>query len=248
MALPSKTIESMEQIAEKLEKWANNKKRHRMLCSGLAGLGCRSNLSEPLRGFGTILLKLKCWRPEAAKEVEKEHRRLLSLAKIIDKKIKDGQRDLVFPASALQVSANLLAKKLRIIAKTAREEALPGEPGKTKEHTISDDSVQIYVELNLAERLLTIGTEKYRISSEQVWNFLGTLVHNSRTRRITPRFDNSHNWKNAVDTLRRQISKKRLYHVIYSSRDGYFLAGAVNLKYGSQIGIRKTRLRRRKRD
>ena len=66
MALPSKTIESMEQIAEKLERWANDKKRHRMLCNALPGLGCRTSLNEPLRGFGTILLKLKCWRPEAA--------------------------------------------------------------------------------------------------------------------------------------------------------------------------------------
>ncbi len=32
MALTSKTIESMEQIAEKLERWANNRKRHKMLC------------------------------------------------------------------------------------------------------------------------------------------------------------------------------------------------------------------------
>ncbi len=136
MALPPKTIESIEQIAEKLERWANNRKRHKMLCNALPGLGCRTSLNEPLRGFGTILLKLKCWRPEAAKEVEKEHRKLLSLAKIIDKKIKDGQRDLVFPASALQVSANLLAKKLRTIAEMARED-LPLE----KPREVTDDGL-----------------------------------------------------------------------------------------------------------
>jgi hypothetical protein len=108
MALPSKTLESMEPIAEKLESWANDKKRHKMLCYGASGRGCRSSLSEPLRGFGTILLKLKCWRPEAAKEVEKEHRRLLSSAKEIDQKIKNGERDLFFSASASQLTANLL--------------------------------------------------------------------------------------------------------------------------------------------
>ena len=131
MALPSKTIESMEQIAEKLEKWANDKKRHRMLCYGLAGLGCRSSLSEPLRGFGTTLLKLKCWRPEAAQEVEKAHIRLLSSAKEIDQEIKNGRRGFVFSASAVQVSASLLAKKLRVVAEMAGED-LPLEKQKDK--------------------------------------------------------------------------------------------------------------------
>lgn len=94
----------------------------RCFVMGFAGRGCRSSLSEPLRGFGTILLKLKCWRPEAAKEVEKEHRRLLSSAKEIDQKIKNGERDLFFSASASQLSANLLAKKLRIVAEGARKD------------------------------------------------------------------------------------------------------------------------------
>ncbi len=124
MALPPKTIESIEQIAEKLERWANNRKRHKMLCNALPGLGCRTSLNEPLRGFGTILLKLKCWRPEAAKEVEKEHRMLLSLAKEIDKKIVDGHRNLFFLASTLQLCANLLVKKLRTVAEMAREDLL----------------------------------------------------------------------------------------------------------------------------
>lgn len=154
MALPSKTIESIEQMAEKLERWANNRKRHKMLCNALPGLGCRTSLNEPLRGFGTILLKLKCWRPEAAKEVEKEHRKLLSLAKIIDKKIKDGQRDLVFPASALQVSANLLAKKLRTIAEMAREDLLLEKPrevtddGLTKSQRLAYQSYQYAINQN----------------------------------------------------------------------------------------------------
>jgi len=124
MALPPKTIESIEQIAEKLERWANNRKRHKMLCNALPGLGCRTSLNEPLRGFGTILLKLKCWRPEAAKEVEKEHIRLLSAAKEIDKKIVDGHRNFFFLASTLQLCANLLVKKLRTVAEMAREDLL----------------------------------------------------------------------------------------------------------------------------
>lgn len=124
MALPPKTIESIEQIAEKLERWANNRKRHKMLCNALPGLGCRTSLNEPLRGFGTILLKLKCWRPEAAKEVEKEHIRLLLAAKEIDKKIVDGHRNFFFLASTLQLCANLLVKKLRTVAEMAREDLL----------------------------------------------------------------------------------------------------------------------------
>jgi len=241
MALTSKTIESMEQIAEKLERWANNRKRHRMLCNALPGLGCRTSLNEPLRGFGTILLKIQCWRPDAARSLEKEHKNLLSIAKEIDQKIKNGERDLFFSASASQLSANLLAKKLRTIAEMAREDTLSEKPRETKESTIPDDMVQIYIELNLSERLLVIGTDKYRISSEQVWNFLKTLAQNSKTGRITPTIDGRDNWKNAVDTLRRKIGKYRLHKVVRFSGDGYFLGDDVNAKYGSQVGIRKTR-------
>lgn len=133
MALPSETIELIGRMAERLETWANDKKRHRMLCHGLAGLGCRSSLSEPLRGFGTILLKLKCWRPEVAEVIEKEHSRLLSSAKRIDQEIKNGRRDLVFSASAPQVSANLLARKLRTVAEMAREDSsLAGPKGRRR--------------------------------------------------------------------------------------------------------------------
>ena len=154
MALTSKTIESMEQTAEKLERCANDKKRHKMLCNALPGLGCRVSLNEPLRGFGTILLKLKRWRPAAAKEVEKEHRRLLSSAKEIDQAVKDGRRDLFFSASASQLTANLLAKNLRTIAEMAREDLPLKKPrevtddGLTKSQRVAYQSYQYAINQN----------------------------------------------------------------------------------------------------
>lgn len=126
MVLPPKSIESIEKIAEKLDSWANDKKRHKMLCNGLPGLGCRTSLSEPLRGFRTVLLKLKCWNPEVAKEVETAHRRLLSSAKEIDQKIKSRKRGVVFDAFTTQLSAYLLIKKLQTVAEMAGE-VLPSE-------------------------------------------------------------------------------------------------------------------------
>ncbi len=154
MALSCKTIYSMEQIAEKLERWANDKKRHRMLCNGLPNIGCRVSLNEPLRGFGTILLKLKCWRPEAAKEVENEHRRLLSSAKEIDQKIKSGKRDVFFDASALQHSAYTLAKRLRTVAEMARRNLSPEKSGElagdglTKSQRLAYQSYQYAINQN----------------------------------------------------------------------------------------------------
>ncbi|MCJ7674955.1 MAG: hypothetical protein MUO33_07365, partial [Sedimentisphaerales bacterium] len=54
--------------------------------------------------------------------MEKAHIRLLSSAKEIDQEIKDGRRGFVFSASAVQVSASLLAKKLRVVAEMAGED------------------------------------------------------------------------------------------------------------------------------
>ena len=103
MALPPKTIESIEQIAEKLERWANNRKRHKMLCNALPGLGCRTSLNEPLRGFGTILLKLKCWRPEAASLFARVSRALPSEA------LTFSRSRISFPWSFSRYSLILLA-------------------------------------------------------------------------------------------------------------------------------------------
>jgi len=100
---------------------------------------------------------------------------------------------------------------------------------------------QLYVELNLAERILTIGTDLYRITSENEWDLLKTLASNSKIDRITPRMDGRRNRKNAVDTLRRRIGSENLHRLISFSSDGYFLGSSVKLSGGSQMGIRLTR-------
>ena len=103
---------------------------------------------------------------------------------------------------------------------------------------------RVNVELDIAERTLTIGTDEKFISSESTWNFLKTLVDNKKQKRITPRRDGQIDWKNAVDTLRRIIKKDSisLRDIITSSRDGYRLAQGVTIKGGGQIGIRSTKL------
>ena len=244
MALPSKTIELIEQTADTIDNWpnANQKWNNKIIKDKPENL--LSKISESL---DFILEELQQYMHNIVELVQEKKKKLVrGVGSVCFQGMRDYKSHRRFIIS--KDDATSLAKTLRHIAEMAKEVALSERPRKTKEHTISKETVQTYVELNLAERQLIVGTDEYRISSEQVWNFLKTLVHNSRTGRITPRFDGSNNWKNAVDTLRRQISKKRLYHVIYSSRDGYFLAAAVKVKYGSQIGIRKTSLRRRKRD
>ncbi|MBC8217611.1 MAG: hypothetical protein H8E73_04035 [Planctomycetes bacterium] len=106
---------------------------------------------------------------------------------------------------------------------------------------VKPEQEQLYVELNLAERTLTIGTDINRITSENEWDFLKTLASNTKIGCITPRMDGSKNRKNAVDTLRRNIGKDSLHQVISFSNDGYFLDPSVKLSGGSQIGIRTTR-------
>jgi len=210
MALPSKTIESMEQIAEKLEKWANDNKRHRMLCHGLAGLGCRASLSEPLRGFGTILLKLKCWRPEAAEEVEKEHRRLLSSAKGIDQEIKNGRKDLVFSALAPQVSANLLAKKLRTIVEMARE-GLSVEKQKDKRRSKKNpqESTDIAERFTFRPGQVLFDARDLNVGTGATLNIIKALVEDFGQVVPFQTLDGSSSQKEASEKIRTAIGRLR---------------------------------------
>jgi len=95
----------------------------------------------------------------------------------------------------------------------------------------------IYIELDLAERKLIIGADQYMISSEKVWDFLKELATKKKSGRLTSRLE----WKNQVDMLRRQIKKDNLRKVIKFTNGGYLLQPYVEVKYGSQIGIRRTR-------
>lgn len=105
----------------------------------------------------------------------------------------------------------------------------------------SPEEPPVYVAINAAAQAVTFGCQSYKVTSVQAWDFLKTLISNKRNQRITPRFDDGHNWKNAVDTLRRQIGKENLRLLIVTSRDGYYLQPSVEIKYSAQRGIRRTK-------
>jgi len=229
MAFPSKTIELIERMAERLEAWANDKKRHRMLCYGLAGLGCRSSLSEPLRGFGTILLKLKCWRPEAAQAVEKAHIRLLSSAKEIDQEIKNGRRGFVFSASAVQVSASLLAKKLRTIAEMAGEDLSVEKQKdkrrlKKKPRPINERLTFRPGQVLFDGRDLNVGTgAALEILETLVRNF-GNLVPFQTLDGNSPQKEASEKIRTAIGRIRRIIKSAKIPVVIDNRKgEGYLM-------------------------
>lgn len=242
MVLPSKTIELIEQIADTLDNWPNvNQKWNNKIIKDKP----ENLLSKISESLDCILEELQQYMPNIVELVQKKKKKLVrGVGSVYFQGMRDYKSHRRFIIS--KDDATSLAKTLRHIAEMAKEVALSERPRITKKHTISKEMVQTYVELNLAERQLIVGTDEYRISSEQVWNFLKTLAHNSETGRITPRFYGNDNSKNAVDTLRRKIGKDHLHKVVCFSRGGYFLADAVNLKYGGQMGIRKTRLRRRR--
>jgi len=116
-------------------------------------------------------------------------------------------------------------------------------PVTVKETRQKEPLDNIYREINLAERTITIGEKVHQVSSNLAWGFLKTLVEN--TKNNTPTYcrdlGNNINWKNAVDVLRRLIGKIYLKTVVTSRKGIYYLNPSVNTKYGSQISIRKTK-------
>lgn len=101
---------------------------------------------------------------------------------------------------------------------------------------------QVYIELNVAERTLTIGTKPYHITSEPVWGFLKTLVDNKRQDKVTPKIDGAVDWKSSIDMLRRKIGKENYKLVVTSTKGLYFLSPSVKVTGFGQVAIRKTKL------
>jgi len=248
MALPPKTIESMERMAERLETWAkgwgkqmlkNKPQNLRQFRASLLALSrstsfpefdfkmeFHAGLNTALERFDYVREELQNYMPNMATTVQKEHEDLVREAKSI------GQMALDDPAcfKKFNKSRNLakdLATTLRHIVEIDTRES-------------KAEMAQVNVELNLAERLLILGTEKRRISSQSVWEFLKTLASSTRSNQITPRIDGENDWKNAIDVLRRQIGKDALGQVVTFAKGGYYLAASVKTRYGSQIGIRRT--------
>jgi hypothetical protein len=97
-----------------------------------------------------------------------------------------------------------------------------------------------YVEINLAERTLTVG-EHVVSPSNTVWNFLKALAD---TRQHNMSYLKPSDFKNAVDTLRKKVGKEYLPFIFERTPRGYKLAPNVTLKDGSQMNIRPTKQRR----
>jgi hypothetical protein len=94
-----------------------------------------------------------------------------------------------------------------------------------------------YAEINLAERTITVGDRTHKIKNANTWQFLRGLVDTHKIGRVMP----SREWKNALDTLRRQVGKQDLRRIVSFTRGVYILGPSVRLTGGSQIGIRRVR-------
>lgn len=247
MALPSKTIELIERMAERLETWAKgwgkqllknkpqNLRQFRASLLALSGntsfpefgfkMDFYASLDRALERFDYVKEELQHYMPDMAMMVQKKHEDLISEARSIGQIVSDNPTWF----KRFNKSRNLakdLANMLRHIVEIDMRES-------------KSEMTKVNVELDLAERLLILGTEKYRISSQSIWEFLKTLASNTKKDQITPRIDGDDNWKNAVDVLRRQIGKNALSRVVTFAKGGYYLAPSVKIKYGSQVGIRR---------
>jgi len=247
MALPPKTIELIERMAKRLETWAKewgkqllknkpqNLRQFRASLLATSGntsfpefafkMEFHSGLNSALERFDYVKEELQHYMPAMAMMVQKKHDDLISKAGSIGQIASDDPTWF----KRFNKSRNLakdMANTLRHILEIDTRES-------------KAEMTKVNVELNLAERLLIIGTNEHRISSQLVWEFLKTLASNIKSDQITPRIDGADNWKNAVDVLRRQIGKDALHQVVTFTKGGYYLAPSVNPKYSSQVGIRR---------
>ncbi len=94
-----------------------------------------------------------------------------------------------------------------------------------------------YVELDLAERTLTVGTKKIS-PSDRVFEYLKELAFARKADYQSPQCSK---WKSAHDTLRRQIGSDLLPRVAMSNNGRYTLSDTVRIQGGGQVGIRRTK-------
>lgn len=248
MALPPKTIELIERMAERLEMWAkvwgkqllkNKPQNLRQFRSSLLAtsgntsfpefafkMEFHSGLNSALERFDYVKEELQHYMPDTAMMVQKKHDDLISEARSIGQIATDDPTWFKRFNKSRNMAKDLATTLRHIVEIDTRESKA--------------EMTKINVELDLAERLLILGTKKHRISSQKVWDFLKTLAFNTKGDQITPRIDGDDNWKNAVDVLRRQIGKDALSQVVTFAKGGYYLAPHVNPKHGSQVGIRRT--------
>lgn len=93
---------------------------------------------------------------------------------------------------------------------------------------------EVYAEIDLARRKIIIGSKTFKPTADSIWDFLKELVAANKQGRLVPKDTYGHNWKDAVDTLRRKkrgIGRKNLRRIVQFQRGGYSLAGDVQIKW-----------------
>ncbi len=104
-----------------------------------------------------------------------------------------------------------------------------------------DKAEPVYIEIDLATHIVTVGTKPYPITSDKVWMFIKTLVDDYRQHKATPRKDGLLDWKNARDMLRKKIGKIATAQMITCSRGCYTLDSGVVIKGTGQMGMHRTK-------
>ena len=100
---------------------------------------------------------------------------------------------------------------------------------KVRRTEATPETEEVYVEIDLAKRVITIGTEKHRSRGRKVWEFLATLQYDHKTR-VTPRWEEGRDWKNQVDTLSRTVGgTTNLHRIVQTVAGGYRLADNVRI-------------------
>lgn len=174
-----------------------------------------ASLNGALERFDYVKEKLQHYVPDMAMMVQKKYDDLNSEARSIGQ-ITPGNPTWFKRFNKSRNLAKDFAATLRHIIEID-----------TRESKV--EMTKVNIELNLAERLLIIGTDDHRISSQKGWDFLKTPAFGTERDQITPRIDGDDNWKNAVDVLRRQIGKDTLHQVVTFVKGGYYLAPSVKV-------------------
>lgn len=210
-------------------------------------VGCpkngRQKMEDPLN-LKSQLEQLfdKCTIPEDVEVAEYDADELL-LASPSYKKCPWQQRPKMREYYHKRVIKVLVCKAKARVLKAIRDNTR-----RDTEETQPDDITSYHVELNLEARTLVVGTNTFTVTSVRVWAFLNTLASDRKHHQMTP----VRNWKTARDMLRKIIQermgketgKKVLKRIIPSSKGVYILDQSVVVKYGGQLGNRKTILSR----
>jgi len=105
----------------------------------------------------------------------------------------------------------------------------------------TDNAEPVYIEIDLATHIVTVGTKSHLITSDKVWMFIKTLVDDKKQYRATPIKDGEINWKNARDMLVKKIGKIPTGQMLLCAQGCYTLDPNVAIKGTGQIGLYRTK-------